>query len=176
MEQGGRPVSGAAVTVLVDRCVLHLPLHPGRDDGGLPVEVALQDDGLGADLVAGDGLYAKYFINYLANMGQKRYSFSCLVEGGEGTTVNHGHNLTQGREVRERGNFVLTGHYSGGGGGSVLWQLGCGGGQRPQAHGGVHQGSGAHTAQCYNIPGWRSYQRWTYTWHQPHFLVSPWQV
>ena len=31
------------------------------------VEVELQDNGLGADRVAGDGLYAKYFIDFVAD-------------------------------------------------------------------------------------------------------------
>ena len=35
-----------------------------RDDGKPAVELELQDDGLGADQVAGDGLYAKYFIDF----------------------------------------------------------------------------------------------------------------
>ena len=38
-----------------------------RDDGNPAVEVNLQDNGLGADRVAGDGLYAKYFIDFLPN-------------------------------------------------------------------------------------------------------------
>ena len=31
------------------------------------VEVVLQDNGLGADRVAGDGLYAKYFVEFLSS-------------------------------------------------------------------------------------------------------------
>ena len=38
-----------------------------RDDGEPAVEVELQDNGLGADRVAGDGLYAKYFLDFVAN-------------------------------------------------------------------------------------------------------------
>ena len=34
------------------------------------MEVELQDNGLGADRVAGDGLYAKYFIDFVANQVQ----------------------------------------------------------------------------------------------------------
>ena len=38
-----------------------------RDDGKPAVEVDLQDNGLGADQVAGDGLYAKYFIDFASS-------------------------------------------------------------------------------------------------------------
>ena len=31
------------------------------------MEVELQDNGVGADRVAGDGLYAKYFIDFVAS-------------------------------------------------------------------------------------------------------------
>ena len=34
------------------------------------MEVELQDNGLGADRVAGDGLYAKYFIDFVADQVQ----------------------------------------------------------------------------------------------------------
>ena len=39
-------------------------LFYNRDDEGQAVEVELHDNGLGADRVAGDGLYAKYFIDF----------------------------------------------------------------------------------------------------------------
>ena len=45
-----------------------------RDDGNPAVEVDLQDNGLGADRVAGDGLYAKYFIDFLPNQQVKLQS------------------------------------------------------------------------------------------------------
>ena len=35
--------------------------------GEQEIEVVLQDNGLGADRVAGDGLYSKYFIDFAAN-------------------------------------------------------------------------------------------------------------
>ena len=38
-----------------------------RDDGKPAVEVELEDNGLGADQVAGDGLYAKYFIDFASS-------------------------------------------------------------------------------------------------------------
>ena len=38
-----------------------------RDDGKPAVEVELQDNGLGADQVAGDGLYAKYFLDFASS-------------------------------------------------------------------------------------------------------------
>ena len=37
-----------------------------RDDRQPAVELELQDNGVGADRVAGDGLYAKYFIDFVA--------------------------------------------------------------------------------------------------------------
>merc|ERR1719507_2242281 len=57
--QGNRAVVGATVTAFVN-----------RDDGKAAVEVELQDNGLGADRVAGDGLYAKYFIDFVASQVQ----------------------------------------------------------------------------------------------------------
>ena len=39
-------------------------LYSCRDDGKAAVELELEDNGLGADQVAGDGLYAKYFIGF----------------------------------------------------------------------------------------------------------------
>ena len=38
-----------------------------RDDGQAALEVELEDNGVGADRVAGDGLYAKYFIDFLSS-------------------------------------------------------------------------------------------------------------
>ena len=42
-------------------------LFYNRDDEGQAVEVELHDNGLGADRVAGDGLYAKYFIEFASS-------------------------------------------------------------------------------------------------------------
>merc|ERR1712004_153960 len=82
--QGNKAVVGATVIAFVN-----------RDDGGLPVQVELQDNGQGADHVAGDGLYAKYFLDFLPNQPSKRYSLSCKVEGTNETKVNHGPNDTR---------------------------------------------------------------------------------
>ena len=80
------------------------------------MQVELYDNGQGADHVAGDGLYAKYFMQFLANQvgllhwsksmsnakishqPSKRYGLSCKVEGTNETKVNHGPNDTM-REV-----------------------------------------------------------------------------
>jgi len=73
-----------------------------RDDGGPPLHIELQDNGQGADHVAGDGLYAKYFMDFLAGeAGSKRYGLSCKVEGTNETKVNHGPNNT----MREAGDL-----------------------------------------------------------------------
>ena len=68
--QGNKAVVGATVTAFVNRLkVKRISLNCltiKRDDGGLPVQVELQDNGQGADHVAGDGLYAKYFMDFLA--------------------------------------------------------------------------------------------------------------
>jgi len=79
--QGNRAVVGATVTAFVN-----------RDDGLPAVEVELQDDGLGADRVAGDGLYAKYFLDFVENQPSKRFGLSCEVLGTEETKVHHGRN------------------------------------------------------------------------------------
>ena len=44
-----------------------LPLNTCRDDGRPAAEVKLEDNGLGADRVEGDGLYAKYFIDFTSS-------------------------------------------------------------------------------------------------------------
>ena len=79
------------------------------------MQVELQDNGQGADHVAGDGLYAKYFLDFLPNQVElcqrnkagacytlqaksKRYGLSCKVEGTNETKVNHGPNNAM-REV-----------------------------------------------------------------------------
>ena len=51
-----------------------------RDDGNPAVEVDLQDNGLGADRVAGDGLYAKYFIDFLPNQVKLQSKVSYFSE------------------------------------------------------------------------------------------------
>ena len=72
--QGNKAVVGATVTAFVNRLkvkdISWNCLTIKRDDGGLPVQVELQDDGQGADHVAGDGLYAKYFLDFLPNQVQ----------------------------------------------------------------------------------------------------------
>ena len=73
--QGNRAVVGATVTAFVNRLICQVQVRltscqnkPLERDDGLPaVEVELQDDGLGADRVAGDGLYAKYFLDFVEN-------------------------------------------------------------------------------------------------------------
>ena len=77
--QGGRPVVGANVTAFVTRWVWRMPelkllwklfnsaIFDRDVVGEQEREVVLQDNGLGADRVAGDGLYSKYFIDFAAN-------------------------------------------------------------------------------------------------------------
>ena len=80
------------------------------------MQVELHDNGQGADHVAGDGLYAKFFLDFLPNQVEralsrnkagayrtlqaksKRYGLSCKVEGTNETKVNHGPNNAM-REV-----------------------------------------------------------------------------
>ncbi|XP_069795199.1 calcium-activated chloride channel regulator 1-like isoform X2 [Narcine bancroftii] len=71
VSQGFLPVLNANVTAIIER------------PSGLPIELKLSDDGLGADIVRNDGIYSKYFLNF---HGSGRYSVKVRVQGIEGTT------------------------------------------------------------------------------------------
>merc|ERR1711874_362217 len=51
------------------------------------IEMELQDGGSGADNIANDGIYARYFSHYT---GKGRYSVKCQVVGNNNTKVNDG--------------------------------------------------------------------------------------
>jgi len=81
VRQGNRPVIGAQVKALVER--------PVDSDNTIypPIELELQDNGSGADNIANDGVYARYFSQYT---GKGRYSVKCQVIGTDDTKVNDG--------------------------------------------------------------------------------------
>ena len=79
VRQGQSPVVGARVLALVD-----------RDDGQDPVKLVLLDNGAGADRVAGDGLYAGFFTQYVQSDADARYSLRCSVEGTEDSSTHGG--------------------------------------------------------------------------------------
>ncbi len=73
--QGAVPVIGAAVEALIER------------EGKKATTLNLLDDGNGADIVAGDGIYARYFTDYDVSV---RYSISCSASATDATSVNAG--------------------------------------------------------------------------------------
>jgi len=81
VRQGNKPVIGAKVQAVVER--------PADSNGDPypPIEVALADNGAGADFIKNDGMYARYFTHYT---GKGRYSVKCQVIGDSETQVNEG--------------------------------------------------------------------------------------
>merc|ERR1719347_874576 len=81
VRQGNKPVIGAKVQAVVER--------PADSNGDPypPIEVALADNGAGADFIKNDGMYARYFTHYT---GKGRYSVKCQVIGDGDTQVNEG--------------------------------------------------------------------------------------
>ncbi|XP_067847020.1 calcium-activated chloride channel regulator 1-like [Heptranchias perlo] len=71
VSHGFLPVLFAKVTAIIER------------PAGLPVELDLSDDGLGADTNRHDGVYSKYFLSF---NGPGRYNLKVRVQGKEGTT------------------------------------------------------------------------------------------
>merc|ERR1712013_732041 len=81
VRQGTRPVIGARVKALVERPMdANNTIYPA-------IELELQDNGSGADNIANDGVYARYFSQYT---GRGRYSVKCQVVGDDDTKVNDG--------------------------------------------------------------------------------------
>jgi len=81
VRQGNRPVIGARVKALVERPMdANNTVYPA-------IELELQDNGCGADNIANDGVYARYFSQYT---GRGRYSVKCQVVGDDDTKVNDG--------------------------------------------------------------------------------------
>jgi len=81
VRQGTRPVIGARVKALVERPMdANNTVYPA-------IELELQDNGSGADNIANDGVYARYFSQYT---GRGRYSVKCQVVGDDDTKVNDG--------------------------------------------------------------------------------------
>ena len=70
VSQGSRPVLGATVTAEVER--------PADSSGAPypPLQMRLADTGSGADRVANDGTYSRYFAQWT---GKGRYSVRCQV-------------------------------------------------------------------------------------------------
>ena len=48
-----------------------------ENNGQEPLVLSLYDNGNGADLVANDGIYSKYFTQFKG--GERRYSLNCRV-------------------------------------------------------------------------------------------------
>eukprot|EP00095_Tigriopus_kingsejongensis_P007258 maker-scaffold286_size222086-snap-gene-1.22 protein:Tk07258 transcript:maker-scaffold286_size222086-snap-gene-1.22-mRNA-1 annotation:"hypothetical protein DAPPUDRAFT_255495" len=74
--QGNRPVMNALVEASVEKA--------GQSKA---IVIDLLDNGRGADLVANDGLYSRYFARF---DGDDRYLIRCQVKGDESTGVNGG--------------------------------------------------------------------------------------
>ncbi|GCC20196.1 hypothetical protein chiPu_0018800 [Chiloscyllium punctatum] len=102
VSQGFLPVVGANVTATVERAE------------GQPVNLELLDNGGGADAVRNDGVYSRYFIEFLGN---GRYTIKVSVQGKDGivrlTTRKQSHAMyipgyvQNGKEmVRSASNFL----------------------------------------------------------------------
>ncbi|XP_063600715.1 uncharacterized protein LOC134776892 [Penaeus indicus] len=75
--KGNSPLRGAHVVAYVT------PPDPTAS----AQEYDLLDNGVGADAVAGDGIYSRYMTTFA---GEGRYSIKALVKGGSGASVNNG--------------------------------------------------------------------------------------
>jgi len=76
--QGQSPVIGADVRAVIE------------SDGGAPVVLLLEDEGMEPDGIKDDGIYSKYFTEFLLNVDETRYTLNCYVVGNENTMVNQG--------------------------------------------------------------------------------------
>ena len=78
--QGSNPVIGAEVVALIQ-----------KDGVSKPIEISLKDSGSGADNVANDGLYSRYFTVFdTKTSANTRYSLKCVVKGTPESKINKG--------------------------------------------------------------------------------------
>ena len=57
-----------------------------REDEPMPLTVTLKDEGYGADQIANDGIYSRYFTQH-SSQNNTRYTLRCQVVGDESTSV-----------------------------------------------------------------------------------------
>jgi len=78
--QGQNPVIGAEVTAYID-----------TDNGEDPVVLELLDEGQKPDNIKGDGIYSRYFTQFVGGSADpKRYTLKCEAVGGDTAEVNLG--------------------------------------------------------------------------------------
>jgi len=81
VRKGNKPIIGSQVTATVER-----PPN-SHGDSYPPVVLQLYDNGVGADFVKNDGIYARYFNQFT---GKGRYNVKCEVNGDRETVFSNG--------------------------------------------------------------------------------------